>query len=279
MRHKPYHLPQVSAPFQSIIETLDEEGVSYDQLTLNPHLLKPSQGLVFGDNIQTKDVDNMSPIWVSKDLNILDGHHRWANSMANEVPIKLVRINLNQKDAARLLNKMQDIFEYQQQIKMEEVVAQDQLNAENDIDSGVSSNEFLATLEHDTPPTDDDRFLLQDVKEGNKEKLTGYRKNEVNEKSRIGNFFLLEPKEGFEKYEIEFDNLLDTHNLDLNFRNNVSPVEVLCNVWFPHVNFKKLSEKHNIPVESLINRAVTEKAKSLGFDGIKYGKSLVQGLK
>lgn len=277
MRYKPYHLPQMSAPFNSILETLDEEGVGYDILTLNPHLLKPSQGVVFGDHISEMEGKDVDPIWTSKNLDILDGHHRWVKSISKEEPIKLVRINLDKKDAARLLNKMQDIYEYQEQIKMEEVVAQDQLNAENDPNSDGS--EFLNKLEQNTPPTDDDRFLLQDMNKGNKQKLTAYRKGEINEKSKIGNFFLLEPKEGYEKYDIEFENLLETHNLDLNFRNNVSPVEVLCNVWFPHVNFKEIEKKHNIPYQTLINRAVAEKAKSLNFDGIKYGKSLIQGLK
>lgn len=275
---RPRYLPQVSAPFEAVLETLDGEKVNYDMLTLNPHLLKPMQPFVNGEDVSEIDPEKMTPIWASKNLDILDGHHRYASAMAHQVPIKVVRINLDAKDAIRILNKIQDIFEYQQQMRMEEVVAQDQINAQNDQDSGVSPSEFLATLEHDAPPTADDRFLLQDMKKGNKQKVVAFRKGEINEKSKIGNFFLTEPKEGYEKYEIEFENLLETHNLDLNFRNNVSPVEVLCNVWFPHVNFKELEKKHNIPYETLINRAVAEKAKSLHFDGIKYGKSLIQGL-
>ena len=277
MKYKPFYLPQMNAPFDSILETLDEEGVGYDILTLNPHLLKPSQGIVFGDHISDMDFENMPPIWTSKNLDILDGHHRYANALAKEEPIKLVRIDKDKKDAARLLNKMQDIYEYQQQMKMEEVVAQDQINAENDMDSDGS--EFLSKIEQKSPPSDDDRFLLQDTNKGNKQKITAYRQGNVNEKSKIGNFFLLEPKEGYDKYDIEFDNLLETHNLDLNFRNNVSPVEVLCNVWFPHVNLKDIEKKSGIPYQTLVNRAVTEKAKSLGYDGVLYGKQLLQGLK
>jgi hypothetical protein len=45
------------------------------------------------------------------------------------------------------------------------------------------------------------------------------------------------------------------------------------------VNFEKLSQQYNMPVENLKCKAIAEKAVKMGYDGIKYGDTLVQGLK
>ena len=45
------------------------------------------------------------------------------------------------------------------------------------------------------------------------------------------------------------------------------------------MNFEKLSEEYDIPSLNLKNKAIAEKAQTLGYDGIKYGDTLIQGLK
>jgi hypothetical protein len=95
----------------------------------------------------------------------------------------------------------------------------------------------------------------------------------------VGNFFLLKPVEGFDKYEIEFDNLLDLHSLGVTYKDGQEPLDIMAKIWFPHINFEKISEEYGMPSINLKNKAIAEKAMVLGFDGIKYGDTLIQGLK
>jgi hypothetical protein len=279
LRYKPMWLPQVNAPFNYTLNMLDKEGVDYKYLQIDPDELIPSQGIVAQDKVSQIDMDNIQPIWISKEMKVLDGHHRYVAALSRAVPIKALQIMLSQKDAIRTLNKIQDIFEYENQESIMEVVAQDQINGMNDINSaGTDGSTFLEALSSELE--DDDREILHDTKSSGKKpkKITGYRKQEVNEKSVVGNFFSLKPVDGYNKYEMEFDNILNTNDLDLTFRGDVNPVSLLANNWFPNIDFDKISKNHNVSSDSIINRAVAEKAKQMGYDGIKYGDIMVQGL-
>jgi len=278
LRYKPMWLPQVNAPFNYTLNMLDKEGVDYKYLQIDPDELIPSQGIVAQDKVSQIDMDNVQPIWISKEMKVLDGHHRYVAALSRAVPIKALQIMLSQKDAIRLLNKIQDIFEYENQESVMEVVAQDQINGMNDIDSeGTDGGDFLTTLEGELE--DDDKEILHDETSGKKpKKITGYRRDEISEISKVGNFFSLKPVDGYNKYEMEFDNILNTNDLDLTFKSDINPVSVLANSWFPNIDFNKISKNHNVSTDSIINRAVAEKAKQMGYDGIKYGDIMVQGL-
>lgn len=259
----PYHLPQISAPINYILNKLDKEGVTYEILDINPKILKPNQALVFSDIVSKINSENINPIWISKDNEILDGHHRYLKSIMNKKSIKCVKIGLNNKDAIRILNKIQDIYDYEKQQQIEEVVMQDAINSD---DGDISTNEFLSMLESAEMP------------KGNGSKIIAYRQKPITENSIVGNFFLLEPIEGYDKYEIDFDNLLDTDDLGVEFGDR-NPIDVLANTWFPNVDFKKLNAPFVHSPIDLKNRAIAEKANQLGYDGIKYGNKLIQGLK
>lgn len=267
MRHKPRHLPQISAPYTHVVDKLNDDGVENELIDIDPEELKPSQGIVFGDEVGDFDDKEINPIFISKDNEVIDGHHRWVKKLKDQQPIKCVKVHLNSKDCARVLNKIQDIFEYEEQRKMEEVVTQDTINYENQKDSGVSDNEFFRSIEEDENP------------EGNEVTIIAYRQNPIMENSIIGNFFILKPVDGYDKYEIEFENLLNTSDIGVNCKEGELPVDTLSKVWFPNVDFDKLSEKHNTTPINLKNKAIAERAQKLGYDGIKYGDTMVQGLK
>jgi hypothetical protein len=273
MRHKPYFLPQVNTPADVVVKKLDEEDVNYDYIQVDPNELNPSQGFTFSDDVGRSKLDDMNPIWVDEDNNILDGHHRWVKAMTEGLPIKAVKIGMNNKDACRLLNKIQDIYEYEQQVKLEEVEAQDIINANNEANGGVSYSEFLNSLE-------ENNTLVQAEKPSKNDKsIVAYRRDPIKENSAVGNFFTLSPVEGFGKYQIDFENLLDTNALGVEYKDSQEPVDILAKIWFPNINFEKLSEQYDIPSLNLKNKAIAEKAKTLGYDGIKYGNALIQGLK
>lgn len=275
MRYKPYFLPQVNAPYEEVMERLQEEGIECELQEFDPNELNPMQGIVFSDEVNDFDVEGMDPIWLSKDKDVIDGHHRYLKGIMAKKPIKGVQIGLNGKDAARALNKVQDIYDYEQQQGMEsiedfrdieEVEVQDVLNDANATEPEVSTNEFLATLESIELP------------KGDGCRVVAYRQKPLMETSVIGNFFLLEPHEGFDKYEIDFENLLDTNEMGIQFGEQ-NPVDVLAKTWFPNADFENLSAPFVHSPTNLKNKAIAEKAMQMGYDGIKYGNKMVQGLK
>jgi len=273
MRHKPYFLPQVSAPVDLVVKKLDEEDVNYDYIQADPNELKASQGFTFSDDVGKAKPDDKKPIWLDEDMNVLDGHHRWVRALLDNTPITAVKIAMGFKDACRLLNKIQDVYDYEEQQRMEEVVAQDVINANNQANGGVSYSEFLNNLE-------ENNVGIQEENSGKNDKvIIGYRREPIKENSAIGNFFTLNPIDGFSKYEIDFENLLDTNDLGIQYKDSQVPAEVLAKVWFPNINFEKLSEEYKIPSLNLKNKAIAEKAQKMGYDGIKYGDTLIQGLK
>ena len=279
LRYKPMWLPQVNSPFNYTLDMLDKEGVEYKFMQADPDELEPSQGIVAQDKVSEINIDNIQPIWISKENKVLDGHHRFIAALSRGIPIKCIKIMLSQKDAIRTLNKIQDIFEYENQEGIMEVVAQDQINNMNDPDSDFNNGGFLDTLRNESDDEGENKEMLFDDKPPKKTKtVTGYRRGVINEKSAVGNFFSLKSVDGYNKYDIEFDNLLNTNDLNLQYKSDVNPVSVLADNWFPNIDFKKIAKKYEVDPDSIINRAVAEKAREMGYDGIKYGDIMIQGL-
>jgi len=268
MRYKPQFLPQVHAPYDVVLQKLDDEGVDYTNVEVDPNDLTPLQGIVFSDDVGGVNVDDMNPIWISSDMQVLDGHHRMVRALLDEVPIKCIMMNMNHKDACRVLNKIQDIYEYEQSQGLEEVQVQDTINFYQG-----DENEFLNALE------EDNTTLQTETPSKNQKTIIGYRKNPIKENSVVGNFFTLKPVEGYDKYEIDFENLLDTNSLGVTYKDGQDPVDILAKSWFPHINFEKLSSEHSTDAINIKTKAVAEKAMKMGYDGIKYGDSIIQGLK
>ena len=275
MRHKPYFLPQVSAPYTEVIDQLDDEHISYKMININPNDLNPTQGITFSSEVSGCNVDNEQPIWISKDNDVADGHHRMVKGMIENHPtIRAIQIGLDIKDTCRLLNKIQDIFEYKEKLKLEETTGNDYINDYNDQDTDQAPNrgrmplnDFLSRIEEDN-----------ELEKGEEKMIEAYRKEPIKDSSVVGNFFFLKPVEGYTKYEITFDNLLDTNDLGIEYKDSQNPIDILAKNWFPHMNFKALAEKYNITEEKIKNKTIAEKARKLGFDGIKYGDSYLQGL-
>jgi len=268
MRYKPQFLPQVHAPYDVVLQKLDDEGVNYTNVEVDPNDLSPLQGIVFSDDVGGVDVDDMNPIWISSDMQVLDGHHRMVRALLDEIPIKCIMMNMNHKDACRVLNKIQDIYEYEQSQGLEEVQVQDTINFYGD-----DENQFLNSLE------EDNTALQTESPSKNQKTIVGYRKNPIKENSVVGNFFTLKPVEGYDKYEIDFENLMDTNSLGVTYKDGQDPVDILAKSWFPNINFEKLSSEHSTDAINIKTKAVAEKAMKMGYDGIKYGNSIIQGLK
>ena len=276
LRYKPYFLPQISVPYDIIVQKLDEEDINYRLIEIFPSDdddIKVSQGIVFSDELGECTLNDTNPIWLAGENQICDGHHHYCRALFENKSFKAIKIDMNFKDACRLLNKIQDIYEYEKSRSLEEVEMQDVINNENQTDSGVSDNEFLASLE------EDNNNIQNENPSKNQKTIIGYRKEPINDNSVVGNFFTLSSIDGFDKYQIDFDNLLDTHELGLVYKSSQEPVDILAKIWFPNINFEKISSQYNISSNNLKAKAIAKKAMKLSFDGIKYGDTLIQGLK
>ena len=280
-RFKPKHLPQVNAPYKHVLKALKEEGIKYLIQEVNPKSLKPSQGIVSLDKISEIDEKNMKPYWVSDDNTVLDGHHRHGKALAHEMPkVKIIKIKLSTKDAIRALNKIQDIYEYQTSQQNLEPITTEGLS--QDTLNNMEDRDFLGFLESQLLDDPTQEILHSGVEivdtKKNKKKLSAYRKNDLSEESEAGNFFAVKPIDGYMKYDIEFDNLLDTNDFGLTYNNEEPPTKKLALIWFPNMDFNALAQKLGGDELKIINRAISEKAKKMGFDGIKYGDIIIQGL-
>lgn len=265
MRLQPPYLPQLTIPFSIAVEKLGENGVECEYDMVSPEDLDPVQGITFSD-FMTHDLDDSeSYVWIGNDNKIIDGHHRWNKALSTSKPtINVIRVGLNSRDASRALNRVQDIYEYDEKIKSEtDVVGYDENEEEIVYD-------FLEELE---------RVDLIDEDKRNTTKIIAYRKDDINENSVIGNFFTLTPSDDFQKYEIDFDNLLVVDDMGVQFLNSQNPIDVLVKVWFPTVNFEEKSKQYNTTSQNLKTKAIAEKAKKMGYDGIRYNNNLIQGLK
>lgn len=269
----PKNLPQLSAPYNYIVDKLDDENIGHEFVEVDPNELNASQAFTYSDQVGKVNLDDENPIWIDNEQNVLDGNHRMVKALNTNNKIKAIKLNLNKEVACRILNKIQDIFEYEQSQNMEEIVSNNSINSNNEKDSGISHTEFLSTLEEDNID------IQNENPTSNQQTLIGYRKDPIKENSIVGNFFMLKPNDGYDKYEIEFDNLLDTDSLGIVYKDSQQPIDILAKIWFPNINFEKISEKNNIPSINLKNKAISIMAKKKGYDGIKYGDKILQGLK
>jgi hypothetical protein len=123
-RVKPKWLPQMDAPKDYILNELGREGVVFREEETDPTALKPLQGFVDkakADMFQ-KMIDNDEEIpypFISADNGILDGHHRaYAFTKHPEVTkCRAIKIYLPNEDAARILNKIQDRFDFERELE------------------------------------------------------------------------------------------------------------------------------------------------------------------
>lgn len=254
LKYKPKFLPQISAPYTEVVNSLLSDGINHEISTLNPNDLKVIQGITLSHNVNNANLDDENPIWISKDFEVLDGLHRMVKAINQNRLVRCVKIDLPAKDACRVLNKIQDLYDHTKKTTEDN---------ENNMD-------FLDRISQ-----------VNDVSEDNTEKETvkviAYRKEPIKPNSVVGNFFSLTPSSTAKKYEIEFDNPLNTDSLGISFVDGQIPVDILSKIWFPHINFEKVATDNNTEPIKVQNRAVAEKAKKMGYDGIIYGDKLVQG--
>jgi hypothetical protein len=269
----PNWLPQVSAPFVYILKGLDDSKIPYENVSVPIGELKPLQGIVDYDKVNSmiKSIqsgeDSLKTIWISQDNEILDGHHRYvaAMKMNPESSISCMRIMAPHKDAIRILNKLGDL--YDAKLQGQPAPEEDVLKPTDEITPEVENIEPVQSAGAMDQP--------EKAPKGGAITLHGYRQEPVKEKAVSGNFFHLQPKEGFKKFEIDFDNLLDTKSTGLGL-NHMNPIIEFCKQWCQVEDLDILAGKHGVPVDKFAAKMIADKAKGMGYDGIKYGDIILQ---
>lgn len=116
---KPKYLPQISAPFTHVVNSLNKEGVPFKQMGLSANELSPIQSLIDTDKVEQIIQsllmgEKLDPVWVDANNKILDGHHRYVayKKAMPENLMHVVKIMAEEKDAIRVLNKIQDIYDH-----------------------------------------------------------------------------------------------------------------------------------------------------------------------
>lgn len=258
--YKPKGHPQISAPFKFITGELNNTHHPYEVAGVKVDDLKPTQPFVDNDlvDVFVKKLmggEVLKPIWIDRDDNIIDGHHRYAAHLVAQpdTAIPAVRLMCKKQVAMDLLNTIQEEF----------------LKHKKRFDQ----SELLRSISE----VDDSMYVRDKDYTTKKELIVGYRKNPIT-KSLVGNFFVLKPISGYKAFEIEFDNVFNTDEIDKKIGTSSNPVQALCAVWFPSLDIKSRAKDFGMTPDKFINAIVAEKARTKKIDGIMYGEKLLQSI-
>ena len=245
--YKSSWLPQVTAPHDYVINGLKKESIGYSIENIDPISLKPIIEQINPNSVEflKSQMDNQQPIaplYVSKDNDVLDGHNRLHAYKNNPSIIKVVciKVLLDKNDASRVLNKIEDKYNWEQELDAQPV---------------------LPEIEE-----------VEEVK--NNKTLELYSSKPISKNTKSGNFLIDTIKPSFDnKYGIEFENLYEMSDEEC----GTNPIESLARKWFPNYEELKMEAvKNALTHETYVLRKIFNEAKKKGFDGIKYGSNFVQ---
>jgi len=101
------NMPQIKGKdIPELLEALNDNGIAYRHGNIAVNLLKPSQEDVIQSKLDnmTKELTNgkdFSPIIISSDAHVIDGHHRWLavrQVYGNDARIDAIMIMLSKEE-------------------------------------------------------------------------------------------------------------------------------------------------------------------------------------
>lgn len=246
----PTWLPQIDCPYKELFNRLAKENVPHKVISnISPNDLKPLQQYVNKDSVQffnskIQNREAIDPIIISADDEILDGHHRAAAfKLHPNINVFCLKIYLSKEDASRVLNKVQDKYDFE--------------------------NELSSSKEEE---------INEDVSDNNSKTLKLYSSFKLNEKKM--SFLQLEKNENhIHEYEVTFDNLYEVGEDEYQncLKEKKDVFEMLAEKWKQtESNLKEDANKYALPYEAYIKKTIYKEAKNKGYDGIKYGNKFVQ---
>lgn len=258
--YKPKDNPQVSAPFKFVTSELNNTQHPYEVAGINVNDLNPTQPFIDNDSVsyfvdKLNKGEELPPIWVAKDNDVLDGHSRMAAYLLArpDTAVPSIRMKCDKKTAMEVLNTIQNAFK---EFKLKH-----------------DQSDLLRVLSEE----DDSMYVPDKPVKTKKEVLKAYRKAPL-KKNISGNFFVTKPLPGYKPYEIEFKAMLKTDTIDKSIGTNENPMKALAELWFPTLDFKARTKDFGMSETDLINTLIAEKARTKGIDGILYGEKLLQSI-
>lgn len=295
-KQKDIWLPQVSAPVDYITKELSENGIKHNLVDVKPKELIPLQKNVSRSKVieYKKKIDEnqeVLPIAISDDNEILDGHHRCYAFMQDPSinTVKCLKIYMDFKDCARILNQIQDKFDFiNGNLMDDDVLSFSTYTEPNFITNPKSNTSPIMNTSSDVntetikPITDvaeelslEEELMDYNNVRNNKKTLLLYKNKPLDQKARTGDFLNQTKERGHKhEYNIDFDNLFEIEDNEIS--RYKSPIDCILEKWFNGMNLKEESVKNLMTQEVYAYRIINEKAKKMGYDGIKYGDKLVQ---
>ena len=91
-------MPQVK--FSEFLKYMNVNDILWTHMKINPKHLKASQGNFIEKKIEELKAGSkkFAPIFISSDLYVLDGHHRWLAQIDDE-EIEVIKVDLVAKEA------------------------------------------------------------------------------------------------------------------------------------------------------------------------------------
>lgn len=305
-RIKPTWMAQVDAPQDYVLEFLNREGIGHKVDKLDPKLCKNTQ-----KDVNTEKVKGMQeamdknqplgPVYLSADDEILDGHHRvFAAIRHPEVEsVACIKLYLGLQDAMRVLNKCQDIFNFQKDntpgfaekygnlapgqeglVKEEDkepVTPEAETNPIAVSADTKTDNDTDVHLPSEAVPTQKSGSQLVPFESAvqNPQTMTLYSAKGINRKARTGDFLLTQEKPSMKQaFDCAFENILDIKPEAM--EGITYPTEAVLQEWLPGQDYAAEAKTQGLPQEIYMSREVNRLALQKGFDGINYGGKLVQ---
>lgn len=290
-RMKPSWMAQVSAPHQYVMDYLDKNAVGYKMDSVDPSSCKPLQELVDTNKVNffKSAIDNdqpLEPVYLGADDEILDGHHRAFSFIQHPDVEKMmvIKIYLEGKDAMRLLNQIQDRYDFEREMGSNQLQPMGMVPF-SATDNGIAGPTQIVAEEDEELPAEEpeaktaepagERFVKYETAAKNKQTLTLYKAKPLNTTAKTGDFLLLVQKPGFDiEYTIEFENLLTIP--DNKIKNTDLPTEDLLGEWMADADLKKNASERGLVYPVYLSREVNRMAGQSGIDGIQYGSLFVQ---
>lgn len=104
-----------------------------------------------------------------------------------------------------------------------------------------------------------------------------YKSKPLITKSKIGDILFFKKDNHKFEYTIEFENIKEYSQLEYD-NNKTNPFELFLEEFFPHLDdseLKTLANRKNLTKDVFIRELICDKARSNGFDGIKFGNQFI----
>lgn len=274
-RLAPSWLPQLNINIDYVLDALERENITSKRELCNPKTLKPTQKLINKnkiDDIFDKITNNepFGPVFIDADNYIIDGHHRCYACLKHPdvEEIEVVKLFCDVKDGARVLNKIMDRYDFDQQIKI------GNFDSIQPYDAEYNLNQISVNRDNEEKK---EINLNYDFDLQNDCKVTCYSMKGMGRGKRDGNICFLKPTNATNiVYDLHFNTLLKVPQNYLNDADNDSVYALVCRVLTPaYSQFKSRFDKNNMNSYKIDRFLCCKLCRKANIDGVQFGDKFI----